>query len=385
MLANEKAESSLRPLCAALNVFSAQIAILDHGGVIIDANTAWHRFATNNGYRDPEHGIGRNYLDICRAAVDLEPSSARIAENLEATLAGRMDTFALEYLCGSHWFQMRATRFEASGSFYVVVSHEDITELLFVKQTLKQLDETQRREVAQLMRQSVVNRLSTSIAHELKQPLAAMSLYTDAAIRKLKMDPPDIDAVRKMLQGMRDLNKLAADIIDPIRGLIKRNTGKFEIISIDKLLDASLLVLHGEIVRRKIDVQSKAFLPLPQVCGDFVELQQVLINLLMNAMEAFDAIPLERNRKIVIRAETADERVSIIISDNGPGLASAPQGNLRERSVSTKTEGLGLGLSICATIAESHDGSIALENNKDGGASAILTLPVAKNLSLAQA
>ena len=110
-----------------------------------------------------------------------------------------------------------------------------------------------------------------------------------------------------------------------------------------------------------------------------MELQQVLINMLMNATEAFNGAPAAtQERRVVISARVTDDRVSVIVSDNGPGVPPALEGNLFEPFVSTKSEGLGLGLSICAAIAESHGGNIALENNQGGGASAILTLPVAK-------
>jgi len=378
-LAEQKALSSRGLLLAALNAMPAHIAILDSQGVIIDVNSAWHRFAENNGYIHPEHGIGKNYLEICRAAADSDPSGARIAEHLETVLAGKVDTFALEYLCGDRWFQLRANRFESGGSIHVVVAHEDISELVLVKQTLTMLDDKQRRDVSQLMRQSVVNRLSSSIAHELNQPLAAIMSNAEAAIAQLETGSPDIETVRETLQDIVDEDRRAADVISRVRSLIKRDTGKFEIISIDKLVDATLSLLRGELARRGIEIQTDLQLPLRQVRGDFVELQQVLINMLMNAMEAFTSTPGQmHNQTIMIKSRAADDRVGIIVSDNGSGVLPALQANLFEPFVSTKSEGLGLGLSICAAIAESHGGNIALENNHDRGASAVLTLPLGK-------
>ncbi len=378
-LAEQKAESSNGLLLAALNALSAHIAILDPMGFITGVNSAWHRFAVGNGYLGSDHGLGQNYLDICRSAAEVEPTAARVAEQLEATLSGRINHFVLEYVCGNRWFQLQANRFDANDVAYVVVAHEDITELVLVKQTLTTLDGSQRREVSQLMRQSVVNRLSSSIAHELNQPLTAVMSNAEAAIEQLTMEPPDIDGAREALQDIVTEDKRAADVISRVRSLIKRDSGNLEYISVDRIVGATHSLLRNEIVRRGVDLVVDCDRTLPPVRGDFVELQQVLINILMNAMESFGSPPFaEGYKKVTIRTEARDIRVCITVSDNGPGVPRALDGNMFEPFVSTKSEGLGLGLSICTTIAELHGGNIALENNQDGGATATLTLPVAK-------
>jgi signal transduction histidine kinase len=377
-LAEQSAERSRALFLAAINSLSAHIAILDERGVIVDVNEAWHRFAANNGYVGENHGVGRSYLEICRAWTELASSAPRIAEGLEAVLAGQRDSLVVEYPSGHRWYQLRATRIQIDGPNHVVVTHEDISDLVLVKQSLASPDEGKRREFSQLMRQSVLNRLSSSIAHELNQPLAAIMLNAEAATALL--DRPDVDlaAVREMLADIVHEDQRAADVIRRVRGLIKREPSNFEPVSIDSLVDATLSLLRNEALQRNINITKEKWPLLPLVRGEFAELQQILINLIMNAMEACCSMPsFTRSSKIAIKAELAHERIRLIISDNGPGVPPALNGNMFEPFVSTKSEGLGLGLSICVTIAESHGGNIALENNQGGGASAILTLPVA--------
>jgi C4-dicarboxylate-specific signal transduction histidine kinase len=264
-----------------------------------------------------------------------------------------------------------AARPENGGQTVVTGLFTDVTQL-------KQLEderELQRREVTHLMRQSVVNELSGSIAHELNQPLTAIMSNAEAAMDWLGQKNLSVEAVRESLEDIVEDAARASEVICRVRRLIKKEDGKKEIIDIEKLFESTHGLLRSESVRRKISIDVDYASVLPPVRGDFVQLQQVLINVVMNSMEAIKPTP-ERVPKIALSAKSHGDNVRIVVSDNGPGIATEVANRLFEPFVTTKSQGLGLGLSICATIAESHGGSILIENNPDGGATAVLTLPV---------
>ena len=175
----------------------------------------------------------------------------------------------------------------------------------------------------------------------------------------------------------------AAEVISRVRRLLQRGASKREAIDVNALLESTLTLLHGEFVRRKIIVEVDYAHSVPLVSGDSVQLQQVLINLLMNAMEAMSSEqPSDYNIKL--RTVSDGRQVKVAVSDNGPGVPAEVRANLFQPFFSTKERGLGLGLSICATIAKSYGGEIVIENNADRGATASLTLPAQETLVPAQ-
>lgn len=249
---------------------------------------------------------------------------------------------------------------------------------LFIDVTsLKEMErdaDLQRREVAQLMRQSVLNELSGSIAHELNQPLTAILSNAEAAQELLNAQELDHRKLGEILNDIVVEDTRAADVIGRVRQLLKKGDRKREAINIGKLISSTLALLRGEIVKRKIAVDVDCAPRLPLVLGDAVQLQQVLINLLVNAMDAMTSNP-PSEREIRIRAFSESDQVRIIISDSGEGLSTEVREKLFEPFVSTKERGLGLGLSICASILKAHSGKIAIKNSADRGVTAILTLP----------
>jgi C4-dicarboxylate-specific signal transduction histidine kinase len=233
------------------------------------------------------------------------------------------------------------------------------------------------------MRQSVLNELSGSIAHELNQPLTAILSNAEAAQGLLSAQKVDRGKLGDILHDIITEDTRAADVISRVRQLLKKGDSQREAVNIDNLIDSTLALLNGELVKRKIAVDVKCSPGLAVVSGDLVQLQQVLINLLVNAMDAMTSV-LPIDREIRIRANSNKDKVEIIISDRGHGLSAEIHDKLFQPFVSTKEQGLGLGLSICATILKAHSGKIAIKNNADRGAIVILTLPALNALVPAQ-
>jgi C4-dicarboxylate-specific signal transduction histidine kinase len=249
----------------------------------------------------------------------------------------------------------------------------DVTQL----KRLEDERETQRREVAHLTRRTLVNELSTSIAHELNQPLSAIMMNAETALKMLRNGSCCVEQVREALQDILEDDARAAEVVNRVRRLIKRDAEQFGDVDIEQLFESTHVLLRSEFIRKGIALEIGYEDTIPQISGDFVQLQQLLINLLMNAMEA--GITPASLHKVSLNAHRHGDKVRITVLDNGPGIPDEIRNRVFEPFVTSKAEGLGLGLSICATIAESHGGKIAFEDNPAGGTSANLILPVAGN------
>ena len=285
------------------------------------------------------------------------------------------------------WVAAKGQPFDQNDTKSAVINglFTDVTALKEAEQEA----ELHRMEVTHLMRQSVLNELSGTIAHELNQPLTAIMSNAEAA-QDLLSDQKGRGKMRVILGKIGDILKdimaedeRAADVISRVRQLLKKADSKRETISINELIESTLALLHGEFVKRKIVVDVDCAPRLPSVSVDFVQLQQVLINLIVNAMDAMTSVP-PIEREIRIRAFSEGDQVKIVISDKGHGLTEDIRKKLFQPFVTTKEQGLGLGLSICGTILKAHSGKISVENSADRGATAILTLPAQDALVPAQ-
>jgi C4-dicarboxylate-specific signal transduction histidine kinase len=243
--------------------------------------------------------------------------------------------------------------------------------------------ELQRSEVAHLMRQSIINELSGSIAHELNQPLTSILSNAEAAQDLLDAHKLDRAKLREILNDIVEEDSRAAEVISRVRGLLRKGNTSREAISIGALIESTLNLLKGVFVKRKIAVSVQISGELKPIFADVVQLQQVLINLLINAMDAMATVPVVE-RKITIGAVCDGDRVKVTISDCGRGIPEEVSDRLLQPFVSTKEKGMGLGLSICESIVKSHSGSILIKNNIDRGVTATLEFPILKVLEAAQ-
>jgi len=235
--------------------------------------------------------------------------------------------------------------------------------------------ELQRRELSHLMRVSVMGELAGAIAHELNQPLAAILANAEAARRMLRQAPPDIDEAGAALDDIVHENKRASEVIRRMRRLLRKGDSKPEIVNLNDLIESTLKLLHSELISRHIKVDTNLGADVPIIWGDPVQLQQVLLNLAMNAMEAMSLVPPSRRVLAIASRHLNADSIEIVVRDRGHGLAPVSTKQLFEPFFTTKDHGLGLGLSICLTIVKSHGGELSLANHADGGVTAILTLP----------
>jgi C4-dicarboxylate-specific signal transduction histidine kinase len=253
-----------------------------------------------------------------------------------------------------------------------------IAGLLFQRRGLQQAAvETRQRivEMARMNRRAVAGQMSAAIAHEVNQPLTAVLSNAETARAVLGRKIPDLETIREIVDDIIEETKRASEVIDRIRNFLKRGESKSEILDLNQLVNSTLRLLHGELVKRKTLVEPALATDLPTSHGDPVQLQQVLVNLLINAMDAVSSkSPDRRIIKISTRAE--GKHVEAEIVDFGHGIGAEDHKRLFEPFFTTKENGLGLGLSICSTIVRGHGGKLSIDNNDHGGATVVFSLPI---------
>jgi C4-dicarboxylate-specific signal transduction histidine kinase len=222
-------------------------------------------------------------------------------------------------------------------------------------------------ELAHASRVATMGQLTASIAHEVNQPIAAMVTNAQAAQRWLDRQPPDLaEAGQALARIVKDGNR-AGDVIGRIRELIRKAPPRQERVDINDAIRDVIELTRGEAVKTGVSVQMHLAEDLPRIHGDRVQLQQVILNLIINAVEAMGGIR-DGPRELLIRTEQAEAGgVLVVLQDSGPGLAPATLEHLFEAFYTTKPTGLGMGLSICRSIIEAHGGRLWAEANEPRG------------------
>jgi signal transduction histidine kinase/ligand-binding sensor domain-containing protein len=244
------------------------------------------------------------------------------------------------------------------------------------RRELEELERNRRHqaELTHFGRVSTMGQLASSLAHELNQPLGAILRNAEAAELFLKSSPPDIEEVRAILADIRHDDRRAGDVIDRMRALLKRREFQADQLDANALVAEVAALLRPDAEARKTRLVIEPSSSMAQVLGDRVQLQQVLLNLLLNAMDAMSDSP-PPSRRVTVRVRAMRDDVEISISDVGPGIRGEDLKRLFDPFFTTKANGLGMGLAISHTIIASHQGRITAENNENGGATFRFTLP----------
>lgn len=234
-----------------------------------------------------------------------------------------------------------------------------------------------RQEIAHVGRVSMMGQLASGLAHEINQPLASILRNAEAAEVFLQHPSPDLDEVRAILADICADDERAGSVIDRMRGLLKRQTLDTQRLDVGSLVGEVVALVRVDAVSRQIVMTADVPGNLPPVRGDRVHLQQVLLNLIFNGMDALNgARPADRRVSVAARLDGA-QIVEIAVSDAGPGIPAAALERIFDPFFTTKPNGMGIGLAISRTIVEAHGGRLWAENKNDGGARFCFTLPIA--------
>lgn len=242
------------------------------------------------------------------------------------------------------------------------------------KQSDLQLEQ-QRSELAHLSRVTMLGELSGSLAHELNQPLTAILCNAQAAQRFLAQGASSIEEVREILADIVSEDQRAGEVIHRLRVLLKKGEVQHQALSLNDVVRDVLKLVRSDLVNRGVTVQVDLALNAPQVSGDRVELQQVLLNLVINACDAMAAVS-QPERRLHICTELMEDAVCIRVADCGPGLPPDLLEHVFTPFYTTKLHGMGLGLAVCRTIISAHGGKLWAQSEPDAGATFHVTLPL---------
>jgi PAS domain S-box-containing protein len=232
-----------------------------------------------------------------------------------------------------------------------------------------------RRELAHLSRVAALGELTASLAHEINQPLTAILSNAQAAQRLLAAVPPDLDEVREILRDIAEEDKRAVAVIRRLRGLLKREEPERTRLQLNAVVQQVVQLVTHDAAMREVSLSVHLEPSLPPVMGDRVQLQQVLLNLMLNGLDAVRDLAPE-DRKLDVRTQMKDARtVEVAVRDSGTGIPKDAFARIFQPFYTTKPDGLGMGLSISRSIIEAHGGQISAANSPEGGATFCFTLP----------
>jgi PAS domain S-box-containing protein len=354
------------------------IIIFELEGRILEANDA---FLTMLGYDRQDLAAGR------LAWTELTPPEWLYREELswvpELMERGSTAPFEKEYFRkdGSRMpVLVGSATFEAGGNQGVAFVL-DLTALRTVEAEARENERRYREaqlELAHANRVATIGQLTAAITHEVNQPITAAVTYASAAQRWLVAKPPNFHAVDDALSQIIKAGSRAGEVVGRIRALIKKAPLRRDAVEINDAIIEVIALTRTEAANNRVSVRTQLAEGLPPVLGDRVQLQQVLLNLIINAIEAMREVG-DEERELLVSTRSEPDGVSVEVRDSGPGFTPAALERVFEAFYTTKSSGLGLGLSICRSIIEAHQGRLWTSANLPRGASFQFALPAIAN------
>ena len=258
---------------------------------------------------------------------------------------------------------------DESGRFEFVGAVTDLTERRRAEEALRQAQAT----LAHVTRVTTLGEITASIAHEVNQPLAAAITDSNTCLRWLVRDPPDVEEAREAASRSAKNTTRAADIIARIRRLFKKGAPQREAVDVNEVIRETIILLHNEADRHSVLIHPELAADLPRVAADRVQLQQVVMNLMLNGIEAMKGTS---SGELTMKSQLASDGYLLVsVSDTGVGLAPLQADQIFNAFFTTKPDGTGMGLTISRSIIESHDGRLWATANNGCGTTFHFTLP----------
>jgi C4-dicarboxylate-specific signal transduction histidine kinase len=298
-------------------------------------------------------------------------------------------------ISGMHYTGMRAAIFAAHGPAHqgqvdasldqtsLALAIAGITFVILAFASIASLSEQKRAEealrraqadLAHVNRVTTMGELTSSLAHEVNQPIAAAVMNADACLRWLDGNTPNLEEARASAMRIVENGRRAAEIISRIRVLFEKGVLKRELVDVNEVIREMIDLMRGEATRYSISVRAELAADLPKVMGDRVQLQQVVMNLIVNSIDAMKDV--HGTRELALKSQRAEnEQITVRVSDTGVGLPPQQKDQIFNAFFTTKVHGTGMGLSISRSIVESHSGRLWAADNSPRGASFHLILP----------
>ena len=344
------------------NVSIGLLCIVNIDGRFSRLNPAWE---TALGY-SREKLITQRFIDLVHPD-DLLRTREAISNMVSH---GKIIHLENRYRCKDGTYRWLEWNIVPTNKLMYAVAH-DITDNINAEIKTRQ----HREELARVTRIITMGELTSSLAHEINQPLTAIESNTGAALRFLSQAEPNIDEIRQILEDIRRDDRRAGKVIQNIRAMVKKEKHEEELLDLNKLIQEVVDLIRGDFVLKGLSITLELTPELKMIRGDLIQLQQVILNLILNSAAAMKNAP-RAQRKIIVRTAMPDNRtVNVSVTDFGTGIDANYIERLFDAFYTTKPEGLGMGLSISQTIVNTHGGDIKASNNREGGATFVVTLP----------
>jgi two-component system sensor kinase FixL len=372
---NQNSMARLHEQASLLDLTHDTVFVRDRDDVI----TYWNRAATALYGWDRDEAIGRKTHDLLHTEfpkplpeimADLMRADHWEGELVHTRRDGTRRTVA------SRWSFQRDPYGRPAA---ILETNNDITER---RSAEDKLDKAQA-ELAHVSRVATLGELTASIGHEIRQPLAAIVAHGEAGLRWLGREVPDLAEARGSIEQMIRDGQRASAIVGRLRALSRKADPLHMPLDIADVIDDAVLLMQRELQTHRVGLSVASHGPLPSLRGDRVQLQQVVINLLMNGIQAMDGVTTRPRRLAIdvarsIDGEDAKDCIVVTVEDTGSGIAPADLNRLFDAFFTTKVDGMGMGLSICRTIVQAHSGRIWATSRDSAGASFHFSVPVSE-------
>ncbi|MGZ5052385.1 MAG: two-component system sensor histidine kinase NtrB [Methylobacter sp.] len=348
------------------SIFNASvegIITFDTSGVIVSANAAVENIF---GYR-PEEVIG------CR--IDrLLPSAPSSSTLYKAERVGQIQEIEGRHKNGAIVpLDMSLARYSINDTNYVTCIVRDTS----LRKHREQQDKQHLDELAHVTRLGLMGEMASGIAHEVNQPLSAITSYTQVSLNLIKTEAPDQIKLTETLQKTQQQALRAGRIIHRIREFLKSHSKQCSNADINVLIRNAVELYMAELKQNDIRVIFDLENNLPQIAVDQIQIEQVILNLIRNGVDVLRNMPVSQKRHITIRSElTPNNEIQVTVKDNGPGLDEEQQKKVLMPFYTTKAEGMGMGLSISRSLIEAHEGSLYFNSKPRKGSTFYFTLPI---------
>jgi len=358
---------------ARLNsIFNASvegIITVDMSDTIVSANAA---VGTIFGY-NPEELMGCNINKLMqpspRAKNDYSLPQAIKPEGLIREIEGKHKNGSIVPL------DLSIAEFSIGNAHYFTNIVRDVS----LRKHREQQDKEHLDELAHVTRLGLMGEMASGIAHEVNQPLAAISSYTQATLNHINNDHPDLLKLTEILSKTQQQALRAGQIIHRMREFVKSHSKHRSKVDINALIHEAVCLCVAEFKQHNITLVFDLENDLPTVCVDLIQIEQVLINLIRNSVDALQSLPAQQQRQIAIQSRlTADNAIEIRVKDNGPGLNEDQQQKILTPFYTTKANGMGMGLSISRSLIEAHEGTLHFNSESGKGTTFYFTLPIRK-------
>jgi PAS domain S-box-containing protein len=366
-LRNHTVESTLREQANLLELTHDAIFVRDGNDTI----TYWNRAAEQLYGWPRQEAIGRHADELLQTRFPAPRDEIRAELLKQGAWEGELIHTArsgARVVAASRWALQRDKEGKPLG---VLENNTDITAATAAQEELHQAQSA----LAHAARVATLGELSASIAHEVNQPLAAIITNGEAALRWMARQEPDLGEAQDALKRVIQDGERASEVIRRIRALTRKNEQKRTLLNLNAVIEESLALVQREIAGRHIVLALDLAADLPAVEADRIQMQQVLINLLLNAVQSMDAVAPE-TRRLTIRSSLDEHgQAGLAVEDSGPGFDPDTAAKLFSVFFTTKSSGMGMGLSICRSIVEAAGGRIWASRNSGPGATFHVTLP----------